>query len=89
MPCGCDDSRMNGASDAYNKRAAHPARRFGSPNECSVTVGASVNGSTISSSPEQKPACSILFVTPDLTFKQGEPHGTSYRVRRARRHRLV
>jgi hypothetical protein len=29
---------MNGASDAYNKLARTPARRFVLTNECSVTV---------------------------------------------------
>ncbi len=28
MPGGCDDSRMNGGCDAYNKRAAHRPSAF-------------------------------------------------------------
>ena len=28
MPRGCDDSRMNGSCDAYNKRVAHPRGAF-------------------------------------------------------------
>ncbi len=39
MPGGCDDSPMNGGCDACNKRAAHPARRFRSPDEYSDAAG--------------------------------------------------
>ncbi len=38
MPGECDDSAMNGAADACNKRVAHRARRFCSPNEYSDAV---------------------------------------------------
>jgi len=38
MPEGCDDSRMNGSLDAYNKRFAHPPGAFAHKNEYSVTV---------------------------------------------------
>jgi hypothetical protein len=48
MPGGCDDSPMNGASDACNKRAAHLPGAFCSPTNTQIPP---VNGSTISSSP--------------------------------------
>jgi len=35
MPGGCDDSPMKDAPDVCNKRAAHHARRFRSPDEYS------------------------------------------------------
>ena len=38
MPGGCDDSPMNGASDACNKRAAHPHPALSLTNEYSDAV---------------------------------------------------
>jgi len=69
MPGECDDSPMNGGCDACNKRAAHPPGAFA---HLTNTQMPPVNGSTISSSPERKPACSIYPMT--ISYADMEEH---------------
>ena len=61
MPGGCDDSPAIDARDVCNKRVAHRARCFCSPNEYSVTVASERLYYKFFAEP--KPACSIIRLT--------------------------